>query len=331
MEKTVNDLLHCKLSSWPFPAAMEASWLADGVLQLLPQTPWTQATVVSAGIHGNETAPIEILLQIMQALSEGKQPLSHALLLVFGNLPAIRAGRRYLHNDLNRLFGGRHLAVAPGNESRRAAELEGAVAAFFATADRQGQVRRLHLDLHTAIRGSRYRQFALLPAREGEYDAGFYALLQASDMDAIVRHTEPGGTFTHYTSEKFGAQSATLELGKVLAFGENDLRLFAGTDATVRALIADAALPERAKAPADYFLVQESIIKSDSDFTLNLDPKIDNFTALPAGYEIARQPDKTWVVPAHAPYILFPNAGVATGQRAGLLLKSAAPCLSLPA
>jgi hypothetical protein len=101
--------------------------------------------------------------------------------------------------------------------------------------------------LHTAIRGSRYRQFALLPAREGEYDAGFYALLQASAMDAIVRHTEPGGTFTHYTSEKFGAQSATLELGKVLAFGENDLRLFAGTDATVRALIADAALPARTK------------------------------------------------------------------------------------
>jgi succinylglutamate desuccinylase len=89
--------------------------------------------------------------------------------------------------------------------------------------------------LHTAIRGSRYRQFALLPAREGEYDAGFYALLQASAMDAIVRHTEPGGTFTHFTSEKFGAQSATLELGKVMAFGENDLRLFAATDATVRA------------------------------------------------------------------------------------------------
>ncbi len=99
----------------------------------------------------------------------------------------------------------------------------------------------------------------------------------------------------------------------MLAFGENDLRLFTGTDATVRALIADAALPARTKAPADYFLVQESIIKSDSDFTLNLDPKIDNFTALPAGYEIARQPDKTWVVPAHAPYILFPNAG---GNRA---------------
>ena len=129
MEKTVNDLLHCKLSSWPFPATMEASWLADGVLQLLPQTPWTQATVVSAGIHGNETAPIEILLQIMQALSEGKQPLSHALLLVFGNLPAIRAGRRYLHNDLNRLFGGRQ-RIEPALPAQPVAHLRDKAALF---------------------------------------------------------------------------------------------------------------------------------------------------------------------------------------------------------
>lgn len=331
MEKWVNDLHHCRLSGWPFPPDIEALWLADGVLQLLPVKPWSKATVVSAGIHGNETAPIEILLQVMHGLSEGQQPLQHALLLIFGNLPAIRASRRYWHYDLNRLFGGRHRAVAPGNESRRAQELESVVEAFFATADSQGAVPRQHLDLHTAIRGSRYRQFALLPVHDGDYGTDFYQLLQASGMDAIVRHTEPGGTFTHFTSEVFGAQSATLELGKVMPFGENDLALFAATEAAIRALIAGAPLPARAKAPADYFLVQESIIKSDRDFTLNLDPKIENFTALPAGYEIARQPEKTWVVQAHAPYILFPNAGVATGQRAGLLLKSAAPCLSLPA
>ncbi|STW14948.1 succinylglutamate desuccinylase [Klebsiella pneumoniae subsp. rhinoscleromatis] len=38
-------------------------------------------------------------------------------------------------------------------------------------------------------------------------------------MDAVVRHTEAGGTFTHFTCEKFAAQSATLELGKVMPFG----------------------------------------------------------------------------------------------------------------
>ncbi len=189
MEQNVNDLLHCKLQTWTFPPTIEASWLGDGILQLLPKTSWRQATVLSAGVHGNETAPIEMLLQILQGLSLGEQPLTHALLVVFGNLPAIRAGRRYLHNDLNRLFGGRHLAAMPGNESRRAFELEMAVQAFFRSADAHGKVPRTHLDLHTAIRGSKYRQFALLPAHDGDYSADFYQLLQASGMDAIVRHT----------------------------------------------------------------------------------------------------------------------------------------------
>ncbi|STW14947.1 succinylglutamate desuccinylase [Klebsiella pneumoniae subsp. rhinoscleromatis] len=63
----------------------------------------------------------------------------------------------------------------------------------------------------------------------------------------------------------------------------------------------------------DYFLVEESIIKREGEFTLNLAADVENFTALPAGYEIARQAEKRWVVQARAPYILFPNAGVATG------------------
>ncbi|WP_430981767.1 succinylglutamate desuccinylase/aspartoacylase domain-containing protein, partial [Escherichia coli] len=38
-----------------------------------------------------------------------------------------------------------------------------------------------------------------------------------------------------------------------------------------------------------------------------------------------------WVVQARAPYIHFPNAGVATGQRAGLLLSAAVLRLPQPA
>ncbi|MGX2437076.1 succinylglutamate-semialdehyde dehydrogenase [Klebsiella pneumoniae] len=236
-----------------------------------------------------------------------------------------------MHNDLNRLFGGRHLAVTPGNESRRAFALEQAVQAFYRAADAAGPVNRGHLDMHTAIRGSLYRQFALLPAHAGDFSPDFYQLLQASGMDAVVRHTEAGGTFTHFTCEKFAAQSATLELGKVMPFGANDLSLFAAADAAIRAWIADAPLPPRDKAPVDYFLVEESIIKREGEFTLNLAADVENFTALPAGYEIARQAEKRWVVQARAPYILFPNAGVATGQRAGLLLRAAALRLPQPA
>ncbi len=139
MEHPVNDLLHCRLQAWTFPAGIEARWLGEGILQLLPTAPWRQATILSAGVHGNETAPIELLLQLTHDLSQGRQPLTQALLIVFGNLPAIRAARRYLHNDLNRLFGGRHLAVTPGNESRRAFALEQAVQAFIAPPIRRGR------------------------------------------------------------------------------------------------------------------------------------------------------------------------------------------------
>ena len=39
MEHLVNDLLHCRLQAWTFPADIEARWLGEGILQLLPATP----------------------------------------------------------------------------------------------------------------------------------------------------------------------------------------------------------------------------------------------------------------------------------------------------
>lgn len=71
MEHLVNDLLHCRLQAWTFPAGIEARWLGEGILQLLPTAPWREATILSAGVHGNETAPIELLLQLTHDLSQG--------------------------------------------------------------------------------------------------------------------------------------------------------------------------------------------------------------------------------------------------------------------
>ncbi len=78
------------------------------------------------------------------------------------------------------------------------------------------------------------------------------------------------------------------ELGKVMPFGANDLSLFAAADAAIRAWIADAPLPPRDKAPVDYFGRGEHH-QARGEFTLNLAADVENFTALPAGYEIARR------------------------------------------
>lgn len=315
----IDDLLNCRLRPVRFPARLKASWLEEGVLQLLPANP-TGAVVLSAGIHGNETAPVEMLVDLFADLLSGEQPLSQALLLIFGNLPALRLGKRYQDCDMNRLFGGRHLKATPGNESRRAARLERAVSDFF----REAGASRYHLDMHTAIRASRFPQFALIPFHEHRYGEKFYALLEACELEAVVQHTAPGGTFSHYVSETFGAQSCTLELGKARPFGQNELGLFAATDRAIRALLADKPLPVSTRPPVRFFTVAESIIKTSSSFRLNLDSEAENFTRLPAGYAIASEQDKTWRVNDTASWILFPNAGVAPGLRAGLLLEPSA-------
>lgn len=326
----VRQLLSCQLEALPFPATIRATWLAEGVVQLLPVEPWQQATVISAGIHGNETAPVEIVLRILNDISRGEQRLRQALLIVFGNLPAMRSNRRYLHSDMNRLFGARHQQSTPGNESRRAAQLEQAVARFFVNTSQLATSERMHVDLHTAIRGSRYRQFSLIPLHRHPYRQDFFRFLEACAMDAAVQHTSPGGTFSNFTSDVFAAQSCTLELGKALPFGHNDLHRFTCVEMTLRALIARDELPLRRKAPVRYFSVFESIIKTDEHFILNLSHDEENFTELEAGYEIASQPGKTWTVSANAPFILFPNAGVAIGLRAVVLLQPGSPCLSMP-
>ncbi len=288
------------------------------------------ATILSAGVHGNETAPIELLLQLTHDLSQGRQPLTQALLIVFGNLPAIRAARRYLHNDLNRLFGGRHLAVTPGNESRRAFALEQAVQAFIAP-----PIRRGRSTVVISICTPPFADRCIASLRCSRPTPGFFArFLSAAAGQRDGRRRAP------YRS---GRHLHPFHLRKVRrakrhpGAGESDAVRRQRSQPVRRrrrgdpGWIADAPLPPRDKAPVDYFLVEESIIKREGEFTLNLAADVENFTALPAGYEIARQAEKRWVVQARAPYILFPNAGVATGQRAGLLLRAAALRLPQPA
>ena len=62
MEHLVNDLLHCRLQAWTFPAGIEARWWARAFLQL-PTAPWRQATTLRRRAW-HETAPIELLLQL---------------------------------------------------------------------------------------------------------------------------------------------------------------------------------------------------------------------------------------------------------------------------
>jgi len=141
---------------WSRPAA--------GVILFEPKNPTDTSIVISVGIHGNETAPIEIINQLVSKLLQDQYPLNVRLLVIMGNLEAMRQGKRYLTIDMNRLFSGHHQTHPLCYETQRADALEKLMKHFY---DAAPEHHKQHFDLHTAIRASHHTRFGLLPYKQG--------------------------------------------------------------------------------------------------------------------------------------------------------------------
>lgn len=318
----MNNLLALTLAGTPpaIPegenAALRWKWLGEGLLELSPLQGYQQAVVLSAGIHGNETAPIELLDRLVNEIFAGVRPLAVRLLVVLGNPSAMRTNQRYLASDMNRMFGGRYQQFEPSGETARAQQLEQAVSSFFAGE----QATRFHYDLHTAIRGSLLPRFGILPYQPQSYSSEMLALLDAAELDALVVHQAAGGTFSNFSSEHAQAASCTLELGKARPFGSNDLQQFSAINKALQALVCGQSLPLRGEVPIRVFRVERSLIKRSESFKLYLSDDTANFTALPQGTLLYEQPGESYRVQHEKEWVLFPNPKVALGLRAGMML-----------
>jgi succinylglutamate desuccinylase len=304
-------------------AGVRWQWLDEGVLRLEPAEVGgaTASVLLSAGIHGDETAPIEMLSRLVADLAAGRAALACRLLVVLGNVAAMRAAERYLDDDLNRLFGGRHERVPASREAPRAAALEQAARAFFADATGATGVlhSRWHWDLHTAIRASVFEQFALLPYTGTSHSPAMFERLADARLAAVLVHTEKGGTYSQFTADRCDARSCTLELGKVRPFGQNDLARFATADAAMRRFVAGLQ-PERDAPAPRVFTVIAQITKQSDAFELLLAADVPNFTPFARGTLLARDGDYRYVVAHDEERIVFPNPSVKPGLRAGLLV-----------
>lgn len=298
------------------PSGASIERLAPAVWRIEPARGATAARplLVSAGVHGDETAPVELLCAAADAIATGALAVGAPVLLAFGNLGALRAATRYLDHDLNRLFGGRHAGRRDARDAPRAAVLEAAAAAFCAR-----HPGALHLDLHSAIRASLHPCFAVHPLDEvASLPAAALRLLASFGIDALVRTSQPSSTFTSHTARAHGCEAYTLELGRVRPLGEGTAGELAAAGASVRALIAGAPLPAAAPAPVVYRARRELIKQSDG-FRLLVPPDAPNFTPLEPGLPIARDGDTTWIAEP-GERIVFPNPNVAPGLRAGVLV-----------
>jgi len=300
--------------------SLTLSWTrpGPGVLIFEPAADYSKNVVISAAIHGNETAPVEIVSALIAAILTGKYRLKVRLMVIFGNLEAMRRGERYVNIDLNRLFSSHYARYNYCSETQRAATLQQLVGDFYAA---QPTKERLHFDLHTAIRSSHHAAFGLLPYLEsGRYDQGMITWLRSAGLDALVVNHAPAATFSYFTSNELAANSCTLELGKARPFGKNDLQQFAKIRRGLVNLITDQKIAGEMKSGLTVYKVAEVIIKLSGQFKLNFGDDVKNFTAFPKGFVLASDGSVKYTVQADHGYILFPNNHVKIGFRAGLLL-----------
>lgn len=310
------------LTEGTLPNGVKWTWLGDGIVRFEPDHEVKLSVVASAGIHGDETAPIEILSMLVADIAGGKTPLKSRLLVIFGNIDAMRASCRYRDDDLNRLFNGRHLTLPASHESPRAAELENVTRGFFADADatHDSTNAKWHIDMHTAIRPSVFEQFALLPYTGAPLSRAMFDWLQDAGLSAVLLHKEKSNTFTHFTAEQSGALACTLELGKVRPFGHNDLKRFAACDAALRRLIAAEAPLSKSGDTLKVFTVIGQITKQSEALKLHVAGDVANFTPFERGTMLAEDGDYRYEVTRAEERIVFPNPTVKPGLRAGLMV-----------
>ena len=298
-----------------------------GLLYLTPPegraNPNQEAIIVSAGIHGNETAPIEVLNGLLDELLDEEWQLACPLLLILGNPLAIDLGERFMDVNLNRLFGGAHgqPEIARLPEADRARILEQACESF--AARHPAGLSLSHYDLHTAIRPSYRERFALYPFIEGRtVPQDQVNFLLEADVDTLLLQHREGTTFASYSSSALGAESFTVELGKVRPFGENDLNRFSGIrDALRRRFKGEPAPSPGTGSTPTVFEVVHEILNTGDSFQFHIPDDVANFTEYQPGTVIWEDSAAHYAVGDVPEAIIFPNRQVPIGQRVGLMIR----------
>lgn len=295
-----------------------------GILRVSPNCKSNQKVVISSGVHGNETAPMEIVDALVADIESGQLVVACEVLFIVGNPPAVNAEARFVGENLNRLFSGKHQKSKTA-EARRAAQLEQVVRDFFndTHADIPGDAapRKLHYDLHTAIRGSELEKFAVYPyLHSREWSRSQIAFLESCGIQAVLFSNQPSGTFSYFSSHEFGADAFTIELGKVRKFGENNMANFEKMRAGLASVISAKQSFQRRHSSIKLFSVVEEVIKRTEAFQLHVDDDAKNFTEFSAGVLLASDDGYEYRTQQDGERFVFPISNVPCGQRAMLVV-----------
>ncbi|KMT63834.1 succinylglutamate desuccinylase [Catenovulum maritimum] len=294
--------------------------LTAGVIQFQPVASTNRALILSCGVHGDETAPMEVIQVLIRNLICNRVALNCNLLIIFANLDAVQQQKRFCQENLNRLFKLDESKLDNLTlEASRAKLLIECLEEFSSC-----YPNFYHLDLHSSIYDSYFPIFTILPkimsSVKGNMGNGRLSL----SCDASIQSNSPSNTFSYYTANRFGAVSATVELGQSKPFKQNDLTQFNQFYAAVTDFIQglDSATQLPFIVAKHQFKVHQVLIKKTKQFRFTAQLPIVNFTQFSAGYCVSTDGEnQPYHVGDESEYICFANPGVPINARAGLMLK----------
>lgn len=376
IQRLQKDLLSCYLDETPWPvghlrlAHLDIEILSHGIIALRPRIEATSvfgmpssrqpqylteqqkvdelafkalehweykpSMVVSAGVHGDETAPIECLASIVQDVLNGHIQLTFPCLFIFAHPKATQAHVRFFDQNLNRLFASLSLSGDPtlsdemslqktiSQEAKIADRIKIALADFYATTDPKN---RWHFDLHCSIRPSLYPHFAISPMPiDPNRTQRLHQELPKLGLGAVVISNQPSSTLSWFSHAFYCAHAATLELGQLKPLGENDPQELAQFDSQMRAWLKGEepltalSTEDDVKGTGTNFYEVTKVLENKNEIRFISQDLLTNFNILDTQAPFAIDGSIEYVA-NQGEVILFANDNVSVGQRAGLIAK----------
>lgn len=309
------------LGEWYLKSGIHCQLISRGVLQITPplHDHHSKDIVLSSGVHGNETAPIELIQDLAQAILVERIIPVHRLLLIIAHPHAINQSTRFIDENMNRLFQG----INPERtiDCIVANQLQKAVKQFYELSTTL-HPDRWHLDLHCAMRRSLHYTFAVSPySHQPSRGSKLFSFIQQAQLDAVLLSHSISPTFSWFSAEKYAAQALTVELGKVNQFGHNDLSLLDHFNHAMINLVTKNEVETAWNHKVEVYKVNRTLMKTTTQFHFDFPSDLPNFTYFNEGDSLGADSEILFIADQGGEAIVFPNPNVALGQRAALMVK----------
>ncbi|PMH44925.1 succinylglutamate desuccinylase [Vibrio sp. 10N.286.49.B3] len=299
------------------PSGVQLKVYHRGVLEVIPAhySPKHKNIIISCGIHGDETAPMELIDSCIKDIESGFQPVNARCLFLIAHPESTNQHTRFIDENLNRLFDNKSREESV--EVNLASKLKNIVHDFYVGTEPS---TRWHLDLHCAIRLSKHYSFAVSPkSRHAVRSRDLFDFIKSAHVEAVLLSNSPSNTFSWFSAENFAAQALTIELGQVARLGENNLDKLIGFDLALRNLIAESE-PEHLPKSTVMYRVSRSIVRTSEDFDFMFKDDVENFTEFKHGQVFGHDGERLIMAKNENEAVVFANRYVAVGQRAALMV-----------